>query len=184
MGRGGGAARAVDPSGALLFVANQGTFADPTSGIVSIFKISGSSLSPANISGSSPPTNSFLTETSGAATSSGPVALAISGPYLYVANQFDSTVSGYSYSLDSSGNVVIANTPGSPYTAGANPSGLAFSRSVAVNPTASDNFLFVANAGSNDISIFNACVATSLTCAHIVVWTYTGLLNSLASTCC
>ena len=177
----GGVALAVDPSGALLFVANQGTFADPTSGIVSIFKISGSSLSPANISGSSPPTNSFLTEISGAATSSGPVALAISGPYLYVANQFDGTVSGYSYSVDSSGNVVIANTPGSPYPVGANPSGLAFSRSVAVNPTSRDNFLFVANSGSNDISIFNACVETALTCANTTGSTPSGLLTPVGS---
>ncbi len=171
---------AVDPTGVLLFVTNQGNLSSVIPGTISIFKISGSSLSPANVicpasivCSTQPtplcPSCSFLTESAGAA-SSGPVALAISGPYLYVANQFDGTIAGYSYSIDSGGNVVIP-TAAAFYAVNTNPSGLAFSRSVAVNPTSRDNFLFVANSGSNDISIFKACVAASLTCA-----TPTGLL--------
>ncbi len=183
---------AVDPTGALLFVANQGNLSSVIPGTISIFKISGSSLSPANVIcpasivclTPAQPTPlcascSFLTESAGAA-SSGPVALAISGPYLYVANQFDGTIAGYSYSVDSGGNVVIP-TAASLYPVNANPSGLAFSRSVAVNPTGRDNFLFVANSGSNNISIFNACVATSLTCANTTGSTPTGLLMPVGS---
>src|SRR5262249_8522770 len=43
-------ALAVDPAGKFLFVANQGTFVDPTSGTISVFSISGTTLT--EVSGS------------------------------------------------------------------------------------------------------------------------------------
>jgi 6-phosphogluconolactonase len=91
-------------------------------------------------------------------TGNGPVAVAVpnSGGYLYVANQFSSSVSAYSY--DSSGNLTfLANDP-----VAANPSALAFSRMVASSNR--DNFLFVSNTGANQVSVFSACVAVSLNC--------------------
>ena len=102
-------------------------------------------------------------------TGSGPAAIAVApvDNLLYVANQFNSTVSIFSY--DTSG--VLTLNPTSPVSVGANPSGLAFSRcagtttaTTACPTTAPPTYLFVANTGSNDISIFSACIQTTATC--------------------
>ena len=166
---------AVDPSGKFLFVANQGTFdlCNPSGsarGTISIFSISSAGLTLVS---------SNETGLSTDLTGTGPVAVAVpsSEGFVYVAHQFNSMVTGFAY--DS--NALLTQLPGSPYPVGANPSGLAFSRSVAVNPTARDNFLFVANSGSNNISIFNACVATSLTCANTTGSKPNGLLMPVGS---
>jgi 6-phosphogluconolactonase (cycloisomerase 2 family) len=155
-------AGAIDPSGKFLFVANQGTSGDVTSGTISVFSVSGTSLT--EVSGSP-----FPTETAGDVSGTGPSALAVSpaGNFLFVANQFTNTVQ--SFSFDSSGALALLNT----YAVGANPSGLAFSRCAGITssnatdvcPAADGNHLFVANAGSNNISIFAACIQVSASCS-------------------
>jgi 6-phosphogluconolactonase (cycloisomerase 2 family) len=152
-------AAAIDPDGKFLFVANQGTSSDVTSGTISVFSISGTSLSAVG---------TFPTEVAGDVSGTGPSAVVVSpaGSYLYVANQFTNTVEAFSF--DASGNLSLVGT----YTAGVNPSGLAFSRCAGItssaptrNCTASDdNNLFVANSGSNNLSIFTACIQVSATC--------------------
>ena len=144
-------AMAIDPAGKFLFVANQGTITDNTSGTISVFSISSGSLT--QVAGSP-----FLTESATDATGTGPAAVVVapSASFIYVANQFTNTVQSYSY--DSSGALALVAT----YTVGTNPAGLAFSRCAGVSQgtancaTADDNNLFVANAGSNDVSIFTA----------------------------
>jgi 6-phosphogluconolactonase (cycloisomerase 2 family) len=150
----------ADPASKFLFVANQGSASDVTSGTISVFAISGTSLTPVG--------NPVPTELPGDVSGSGPSGLAVSpvGSFLYVANQFSNKVQSYSY--DASGNLVLINT----YTAGTNPTGLAFSRCAGVaSNTASanctvgdDNNLFVSNSGSNNISIFSACIQVSASC--------------------
>jgi 6-phosphogluconolactonase len=151
----------ADPASKFLFVANQGSASDVTSGTISVFAISGTSLTPV---GSPVPT-----ELPGDVSGSGPSGLAVSpvGSYLYVANQFSNNVLSYSY--DASGNLALINH----YTAGTNPTGLAFSRCAGVasnTATANctvgdDNNLFVTNPGSNNISIFSACIQVTGSCA-------------------
>ena len=160
---------AVDPAGAFVFVANQGVFSDPTSGTVSVLTLSGSTFTTVT---------TVSTAGLGATVSSGPVALAVdpTGKFLYVANEFAGTVSAFSY--DSTGHLTEL-TPNSPYTVGANPSALAFSRTV--SGTNRDNFLFVTNFASDTVNIFNACVAASQTCANTPALTPSGLLTSAGS---
>lgn len=152
---------AIDPTGKFLFVANQGTASDVTSGTISVFSVSGTSLT--QVSGSP-----FPTETSSDTSGTGPSAVAVSpsGNFLYVANQFTNTVQSFSY--DSSGALTLIAS----YAAGANPAGLAFSRCAGITsstataacPTGDADSLFVANSGSNNISIFAACIQVSATC--------------------
>jgi 6-phosphogluconolactonase len=149
-----------DPAGKFLFVANQGTSSDVTSGTISVFAISGTNLTPVG--------NPVPTEQVGEVSGSGPSGLAVSpvGSFLYVANQFSNNVQSYSY--DASGNLALIAS----YTAGTNPTSLAFSRCAGVasnkataNCTVGDgNNLFVSNSGSNNISIFSACIQVSATC--------------------
>ena len=149
----------VDPSGKFLFVANQGIFSNNTSGTISVINLG----TLAEVSGSP-----FLTEVAGDATSTGPTAVVASpaGNFLYVANQFTNTVQQFSYDPNSG-----VLSPPLAYAAGTNPSGLAFSRcagitSATTSCSAADaNTLFVANAGSNDISAFTACIQVTPTCA-------------------
>lgn len=96
---------------------------------------------------------------------------------LYAANQTAGTITAYDYFVDLSGNfvrgavepsgifVVEGTVSGSPYTAGTFPSALAFSRcaGAGANPavscqSAGVNGLFVANAESNDVTVFSACI--------------------------
>jgi DNA-binding beta-propeller fold protein YncE len=151
-------ALAVDPSGKFLFVANQasqGVFPPPnTPDTVAVFSIQSGVLSPVG---------SFLS------TGNGPSALAASptGNFLYVANRFTSTVSILSY--DANGTLTQDAT--SPVTVGANPAGLSFSRCLGTTtatttcPTAAPpGYLFVANSGSNDITILSACTQVTTAC--------------------
>jgi 6-phosphogluconolactonase (cycloisomerase 2 family) len=150
----------ADAAGKFLFVANQGSASDVTSGTISVFAISGTGLTPVG--------NPVPTELPGDVSGSGPSGVAVSpvGSYLYVANQFSNNVQSYSY--DASGNLALINT----YTAGTNPTGLAFSRCAGVasnTATANctvgdDNNLFVSNSGSNNITIFSACIQVSASC--------------------
>lgn len=151
-------ALAIDPTGSFLFVANQGNSGPIGSpgtveGTISVYKISGTSVT---LVGSP-----VVTTQPGDTIATGPVALAPttlsgSGGYLYVANEFSSTVSAYSY--DSNGNLTFMTN----YPVPANPSALAFSREV-LNSNR-DHFLFVSSAGANQVSAFSACVAATLNC--------------------
>ena len=153
-------ALAIDPAGKFLFVANQASqavFLPPnTPDTIAVFSINGPALTSVG----------FF-----ASTGNGPSALAASptGSFLYVANEFTSTVSILSY--DASG--TLTEDLGSPVTVGTNPGGLAFSRcagttsnatSITCPTAAPPNYLFVANSASNNISVFTACIQVNTAC--------------------
>ncbi|HEX6806135.1 MAG TPA: beta-propeller fold lactonase family protein [Terriglobales bacterium] len=182
------AALAIDPGGKFLFVADQGQPSNPMiPGGVSVFSISGTSLSPAGPGCPSgftqtacpilltDPTTGFSTGPSGIAISPVSFSCGSTGSEtcnaLYVANQFSNTVSGFQYFVDSSGAFHVLPTGGSPYTAGTNPTGLAFSRCAGVSSanahctTNDGNNLFVTNSGSGNLMIFTACIQAVGSCA-------------------
>jgi 6-phosphogluconolactonase (cycloisomerase 2 family) len=136
---------AMDGAGKFLLVANQGTFGDPTSGTVSVYSVSGATLTPVG---------SYATEDPSALVGNGPVSVAVApnGNYAYTADQFSNTISAFS--VDASG----ALTPLGvfSYNAGNNPS--------AVTTTPDGNFVLVANHGSNNVSVFAACTSATLSC--------------------
>jgi len=146
---------AVDPAGKFLFVANQGTLnltgsgAQP--GTISVFSISGTTLSA--VKGSP-----FKTELPGDVSGSGPVAVVVSpsGKFLYVANNYSGTVSGFS--IRSSG--ALTPFPTSPYLVGTAPAGMAI--------TPGGSFLYVANSSpvSNNVSAFTICDQVVTSCAN------------------
>jgi len=155
-------ALAIDPAGKFLFVANQASqslFPPPplSPDSVTVFSIQGAALT---YVGAFP------------SIGNGPAGLVASpnGNYLYVANQYASTVSILSYDI----NGTLTQAPTSPITVGTNPSGLAFSRcagtttaTITTNdcPTAAPpGYLFVANTGSNNVSIFSACTQITTAC--------------------
>ena len=152
---------AADPAGKFLFVANQGTSSDVASGTISVFAINGTGLKPVG--------NPISTAITGQVGGSGPSALAVSpvGNYLYVANQFSNNVEEFTF--DSTGVLTFENS----YTAGINPSGLAFSRCAGLTSAtatnsctvADNNNLFVSNSGTNNLSIFSACIQVSASCS-------------------
>ncbi|MGA9041005.1 MAG: beta-propeller fold lactonase family protein [Terriglobales bacterium] len=173
---------AIDPTGKILFVANQGALLPPPPptpsctlaayaaycGNISVFSVSGTTLT--ELAGSPfsdvDPNNPVV---------AGPSSLAVTptGNYLYVANQFTNTVSAFQY--DSTGVL----TPLSPftYTAGSNPTGLALSRNITVSGTITQpHFLYVANSGSDNITGFAVCDIVSVNCL-----TPTGQLTELSS---
>ena len=169
-------ALAVDPTGKFLFVANQGTFSDPTSGTVSVFSISSGSLTgvttfptetPANTTGTGPSGIKVSPVSFSCATSTG----AQTCYAIYVSNQFTNTVSAFQYFVDSSGTLNVVPAGGSPYAAGTNPAGLAFSRCAGVTSatahcaTNDGNNLFVTNSGSGNVTIFTACIQAVGACA-------------------
>jgi 6-phosphogluconolactonase (cycloisomerase 2 family) len=146
-------ALAVDPSSKFLFVANE------NSSTISVFSISGTSLT--QVAGSP-----FSSSLPGDLTGNGPAALVTSpsGNFLYVANQFTNSLGAFSY--DANGALTLI----AGYTTGNNPSALAFSRCAGITtgttscPTADGNNLFVADSGSNQITVFAACIQASGTC--------------------
>ena len=127
----------VDPSGFYVYVVNQ------ADGTVSEFMIT------ANSSG----LTGALTAVSGSpfAAGTGPRAVIVdpSDQYVYVANAASNTLSGYyikpGYTIPQ-GDGAITAISGSPYQTGSSPS------SLAVDPL--DNFIYVANQGSDNISAF------------------------------
>lgn len=141
-------AMAVDSGGHFLFVANQGLQCIPPSGeisgTVSVFAIQAKALTEV-------PGSPFTVAAPGAPTSTGPSGVAVTpdGKFLYVANQFDGTVT--KFSVDASG--VLTRGPVVPV--GTTPSAMAM--------TADGGFLYVANAST--VSAFAICnqVLTSCT---------------------
>ena len=157
---------AIDPAGKFLFVAAQGTFdqCDPTAGNSSSGGISTYAISGSNLTFNS----AVQTEAPTDLTGTGPSAVRTSptGNFLYVANQFSNTIQAFSYDA-SNGALLPLNT----YASGSNPSDLAFSRCAGTTqgtascPAADGNNLFVTNSGSNNVSIFVACIQLSTTCS-------------------
>jgi len=134
---------ATDSGGKFLFVANQ------TSDTISIFAISGAGL----------------TEVAGSpfATTANPtsVAVAPNSNFVYVTNDINGTVSGYTF--DSTSGAITGTVPGSPYTVGATPSALAFATPQNGNAQGL-TFLYVTNFTSNNVYGFVTCVAASAQC--------------------
>jgi len=143
---------AIDSAGKFLFVANQG------SNSISVYSISGANLTA--VSGS--PFCATLDSVSPDCKPVGPdvatlptaVAVSASGKFLYVANNFTSTVSAFS--IASSGALTMLGA--SPYPVGLAPSGLGI--------TPGGAFLYVTNTGSNSVSAFAICDAVVNTCSN------------------
>ena len=134
---------AMDSGGHFLFVANQGLQIDPASGTVSVFGVSGTTL--AEVPGSP-----FRVAAPGAPSGTGPTGIAVTpdGKFLFVANQFDSTVT--KFSVDGSGVL----TQGPVVAVGTTPSAAAMS--------ADGGFLYVGNAST--ISGFAICNQVIISC--------------------
>ena len=155
----------VDPTGALLFVTNEGNAgvlgqSGTVAGTVSILAISSSGL-PAQ-------DNPFPSADPGDITGNGPSAVvaAPAGNFVYVVNQFTNTITAFSYGSNGQSLNFLA-----AYSVGTNPAALAFSRCAAGKSgnsacaTADSASLFVANSGaSNNISVFNACIQVTPSC--------------------
>ena len=135
---------AMDAAGHFLFVANQGVQCDRTTGTISVFSVSGTTLTKVG---------DFITAIGLDPNSTRPsaVAVSLSGNYLYVANQTDGTVTVFS--IDSSG---VLSSILAPYPVGQQP--------VALTLTPDGTFLYVANSGSNTVSGFAVCDKQSATC--------------------
>ena len=134
---------AMDSGGKFLFVANQGLQIDPNSGTVSVFAVSGTTL--AEVPGSP-----FRVAVPGAPGGTGPSGLAVTpdGKFLYVANQFDSTLT--KFSVDGSGVLTL----GPVVPVGTTPS--------AVGMTPDGGFLYVGNAST--VSAFAICNQVLTSC--------------------
>jgi 6-phosphogluconolactonase (cycloisomerase 2 family) len=144
-------ALAMDPTGAFLYVANQG---DNT---ISVFTVKGTTLTLVETDD----TNDPLYPGPSNPTS---IAITPTGNYLYVASQYSDVVSGFTYNSTTGSLTRMA-----PFSvpSGANPSSLAL--------TLDGSYLYVANSGSNTISAFATCAVTSSTCA-----TPTGQLSEIS----
>ena len=136
-------AMAIDAGGHFLFVVNQGMQCDPASSTISVFAIQDSTLT--QVAGSP-----FLAAGTSVASGAGPAGVAVTpdGKFLYVANQFDSTVTRYA--VDANG--VLTLGPSVPV--GATPS--------AMTITADGGFLYVANAST--VSAFAICNQILISC--------------------
>jgi 6-phosphogluconolactonase len=141
-------AMATDSAGHFLFVANQGLQIDPASGTISVFSIQSGSLT--EVAGSP-----FRVAALSASSGPGPAALAATpdGKFLYVSNQFEGTVTGFS--VDASG-ILTRLTPGATASVGTAPSGMAI--------TPDGGFLYVSNSGSSNVSAFAICNQVVTSC--------------------
>jgi DNA-binding beta-propeller fold protein YncE len=141
-------AMAIDAGGHFLFVANQGLQCIPvggtTSGTISVFSIQDKTLTPV-------PGSPFPSSAPNAPGGTGPSGLAVTpdGKFLYVANQFDSTLT--KFSVDASGVL----TQGLVVPVGTTPS--------AATITADGGLLYVANAST--ISGFAICGQVLTSCS-------------------
>jgi DNA-binding beta-propeller fold protein YncE len=139
-------AMAIDSGGHFLFVANQGLQCKPDSGTISVFSIQDTTLtkvgSDVPVADPSAPSNP------------GPAGIAVTpdGKFLYVANQFDGTVTGFS--VDGSGVL----TRGTTVTVGTAPTGMGV--------TPDGGFLYIANSGSSNVSAFAVCNQVVTSCSN------------------
>ena len=135
---------ATADDGKFLFVLSQGVFTAQDSS-VSVFSISGASLSPMG----SP------VEAGDDATG---IAVTPDGKYLFVTNRAAGEILGFT--VDGSGG--LTRIPGS-FTAGVAPTGLAITPENSSNPVP-QFFLYVANAGSGNVSVFEICDKAAAEC--------------------
>jgi 6-phosphogluconolactonase len=138
---------AIDSAAHFLFVANQGLQIDPTSGTISVFSgQSGAGLTEV-------PGSPFSAAAPLLPSGPGPSAVAVTpdGKFLYVANQFDGTVTGFS--VDGSG----ALTRRATVLVGTAPAGMRI--------TPDGGFLYVANSGSSNVSAFAICNQVLTSCS-------------------
>ena len=136
-------AMSMDAAGKFLFVANRGTFNVANTSKISVFQISGTSLTPAP--GSPFATVGNLPET---------VAVAVTpdAKFLYAAHNLDNVVSAYA--VDASG---VLTQNGGTVSTGLAPAGLT------VSPDG--NFLYVTNSGtSSSVTGFAVCDNASPAC--------------------
>jgi 6-phosphogluconolactonase (cycloisomerase 2 family) len=137
-------AMTMDAGGHFLFVANQGLQCDPASGTISVFSVQNSTLTEV-------PGSPFPSAAVGAPGGTGPTGLAVTpdAKFLYVANQYDGTVT--KFSVDGSGALTqgpVAAVGTAPSTAGITPDG---------------GFLYVGNAST--ISGFAICNQVVTSCS-------------------
>lgn len=137
----------MDSAGHFLFVANQGQQSDPASGTVSVFSVQSGTLTEA-------PGSPFRTAAPISSSGTGPSAVAVTpdGKFLYVANEFDGTVTQYGVDAGSG-----ALSQGLSVPVGTAPSALAI--------TPNGGFLYVANSGSSNVSAFAICGQVVTSCA-------------------
>ncbi len=137
---------AMDAAAHFLFVANQGLQSDPASGTISVFAVQNGNLS--EVAGSP-----FRVATPSAPNGPGPAAVAVTsdGKFLYVANQFDGTVSSFSVDATSGALTPILTVPVQLAPAG-------------LGLTPDGGFLYVANSGSASVSAFAVCGQIVTTC--------------------
>jgi 6-phosphogluconolactonase (cycloisomerase 2 family) len=138
---------AIDSAAHFLFVANQGLQSDPASGTVSVFSIQSGSLT--EVTGSP-----FRVAPALSPSGTGPSAVAVTpdGKFLYVANEFDGTVTTFSVDTTSG-----ALTNGQIVLVGTAPSGMAI--------TPDGGFLYVSNSGSSNVSAFAICNQIVTSCS-------------------
>jgi len=149
-----------------LFVANLGAVGSPGdpstvhAGSVSVFTISGGT-SLAEVSGS-PFCTLLPSEIAAGQVTNSPSAVVVTpnGKFLYAATLIDKTV--ISYSIDSSGAIseILQRE-----NVGTNPSGLSIVEAPNSNRPQGE-FLYVANAGSNNLSAFAICDAVTVSCPN------------------
>ena len=135
---------AMDSGGHFLFVANQGLQIDPASGTISVFAVQDATLTAV-------PGSPFRVAEIGASSGTGPAGVAVTpdAKFVYVSNQFDSTVT--TFSVDASGVL----TRGLVVPVGTSPSALAI--------TSNGAFLYVANAST--LSGFAICNQVVTSCS-------------------
>lgn len=172
-------ALAVDPAYTLLFVANKGSDSimvfSITPGVLTL-KTSFPIQLPAAPGGSGPVALVVSPAGFSCTDNRAPTPVTQKCFALYAANQTSSTVTAYDYFVDSGGNfvrgsidlngnfIVGGTVTGSPYAVGMNPSALAFSRCAGAGSVASPcqaagaNGLFVADSGSDEITVLSACI--------------------------
>ena len=138
---------ATDSGGHFLFVANQGLQCDPTSATISVFAIQDTTLT--EVAGSPFPAAAPL-----APSGPGPSSVAVTpdGKFLYVANQFDGTVTGFSVDATSG-----ALSRGATLLAGTAPSALGM--------TPDGGLLYAANSGSSNVSAYTICNQVVVNCS-------------------
>jgi 6-phosphogluconolactonase len=137
-------ALAMNSTGTYLFVATPGIIAQTSvPGSITVFSVSGASLTQVG-----QPLQST-------ANGIGPVGLALSpsGNTLYAANSTDGVVA--EYAVDGTGTLTDLNIS---YPVGISPAGMAAAK------YGTTDFLYVANAGSNNVSVFTICTAISSQC--------------------
>lgn len=172
-------ALAIDPTHNLLFVADKGSdsimiFAITPGAL--ILKTSFAIQTPAAAGGSGPVALAISPAGFSCIDNRTAVPATQQCFALYAANQTSGTVTAYDYFVDTSGNfvrgsidlngnfIVGGTVPGSPYAAGTSPAAIAFSRCagagavISTCQSAGADGLFVANSGSNDITVFSACI--------------------------